>query len=49
MDRGVSVRGYFFGALPFVKQNFSLVILAIIVISMLPGLIEFLRHKFSSR
>jgi len=40
--------GYFFGALPFVKQNFSLVILAIIVISMLPGLIEFLRHKFSS-
>jgi membrane-associated protein len=41
--------GYFFGALPFVKQNFSLVILAIIVISMLPGLIEFLRHKFSSR
>ena len=41
--------GYFFGALPFVKQNFSLVILAIIVISMLPGLIEFLRHKFSPR
>lgn len=41
--------GYFFGALPFIKQNFSLVILAIIIISMLPGLIEFLRHKFSSR
>jgi membrane-associated protein len=41
--------GYFFGALPFVRQNFSLVILAIIVISILPGLIEFLRHKFSSR
>jgi membrane-associated protein len=41
--------GYLFGALPFIKQNFSLVILAIIVISMLPGLIEFLRHKFSSR
>jgi len=41
--------GYFFGGLPFIKQNFSLVILAIIIISMLPGLIEFLRHKFSSR
>ena len=41
--------GYFFGSLPFIKQNFSLVILAIIVISMLPGLIEFLRHKFSSQ
>jgi len=41
--------GFFFGALPFIKQNFSLVILAIIVISMLPGLIEFLRHKLFSR
>ena len=41
--------GYFFGGLPFIKQNFSLVILAIIIISMLPGLMEFLRHKFSSR
>ena len=41
--------GYFFGGLPFIKQNFSLVILAIIIISMLPGLMEYLRHKFSSR
>jgi membrane-associated protein len=37
--------GYFFGNLPFVKQNFSLVILAIIVISLLPAVIEFLRHR----
>ncbi|HEX8947861.1 MAG TPA: DedA family protein [Dissulfurispiraceae bacterium] len=38
--------GYFFGNLPFVKQNFSFVILAIILISITPGLIEFLRHRF---
>ncbi|MFA4911833.1 MAG: DedA family protein [Desulfobacteria bacterium] len=37
--------GYFFGNLPFVKKNFSLVILAIVFISILPGVIEFLRHR----
>jgi len=37
--------GYFFGNLPFVKSNFSMVILAIIVISLLPAVIEFLRHR----
>ncbi len=38
--------GYHFGNLPFVKKNFSLVILAIIVISVMPGVIEFLRAKY---
>jgi len=37
--------GYFFGNIPSVKSNFSLVIGAIIVISMLPAVIEFLRHR----
>ncbi len=37
--------GYFFGNIPIIKQNFSLVILTIIFISILPGLIEFLRHR----
>ncbi|KAF0119716.1 MAG: Protein dedA [bacterium] len=37
--------GYFFGNLPFVKENFSLVILAIVFISILPGVIELLRHR----
>jgi len=36
--------GYFFGNIPFVKERFTLVILAIIVISVLPGIIEFLRQ-----
>ena len=41
--------GFFFGNLPFVKQNFSVVIIAIIVISVLPGVYEFARHKMDAR
>lgn len=37
--------GYFFGNLAFVKNNFSFVILAIILISVLPGFIEYFRQK----
>lgn len=37
--------GYFFGNIPVVKRNFTLVILAIIVISILPGIIEYLRQR----
>ncbi|MBL8055856.1 MAG: DedA family protein [Anaerolineales bacterium] len=35
--------GYFFGNLPIVKENFSLVIMAIIVISVLPAVWEVVR------
>jgi len=41
--------GYFFGNLPFVRNNFTIVILVIILISVLPGVFEFLREKFKSR
>lgn len=37
--------GYFFGNLPFVKKNFSVVILAIVVISLLPAVFEYLKHR----
>jgi membrane-associated protein len=37
--------GYFFGNLPFVRKNFSLVILAIVVITSLPPVIEFFRQR----
>ena len=37
--------GYFFGNLPFVKRNFTLVILAIIILSIMPGVIEYWRHR----
>jgi membrane-associated protein len=40
-----TVSGYLFGNIPIVKQNFTLVILAIVFISILPGLIEYLRQR----
>ena len=39
--------GYFFGNLSLVKNNFSLVILVIIILSCLPMIIEFIRIKMS--
>ena len=38
--------GYYFGQVPIVKNNFTIVIFAIIIISIMPGVIEFLKHKF---
>jgi len=36
--------GYYFGNINFVKNNFSLVIIAIIIISVIPAVIEFFRE-----
>lgn len=37
--------GYLFGDLPIVQNNLKLLIVVIIVLSVLPGVIEILRHK----
>jgi membrane-associated protein len=39
--------GYLFGEIPFVKNNFSLVIFAIIILSIMPAVIEVIRAKRS--
>ena len=41
----ITLAGYFFGNIPIVKNNFTFVIFAIIFISILPGIIEYIRHK----
>jgi membrane-associated protein len=40
--------GYFFGNLPFVQNNFSFVVVAIIIISVMPGVYEFLKERSRS-
>jgi membrane-associated protein len=37
--------GYFFGSLPIVKNNLSLVIVLIVLVSVSPGLVAWLRHR----
>jgi membrane-associated protein len=41
----LTLAGYFFGNIPVVKNNLTLMILAIIVISFLPAIREFLRRR----
>lgn len=38
--------GYFFGNIPFIRQNLTPVMLAIILASLLPGIFGYLRHRF---
>jgi len=37
--------GYFFGNIPFIRKNFSIAILAIILISTVPIAVEYFRHR----
>ncbi len=39
--------GFFFGNIEIVQRNFSLVVVAIVLISVLPIIIEFVRHRMS--
>lgn len=46
---GFLLLGYLFGNLPAVKKNFTLVIMAIVVLSVLPGVIEVVRARMAAR
>ncbi|HEY2420264.1 MAG TPA: DedA family protein [Neobacillus sp.] len=41
--------GYFFGNIPFVKDNFSIVILGIVFVSLLPVIITFIKNKMATK
>ncbi|WP_413531500.1 DedA family protein [Empedobacter brevis] len=42
---GITLIGYFLGTIPLVKNNFEIVVMVIILFSLLPILIEFLKEK----
>lgn len=42
---GVTLAGYFFGQIPVIKNNFEIVVFGIIGVSLLPILIELVRHR----
>ena len=45
----ITYAGYLFGNVPIVKNNLTVVILGIIVLSISPGIVEYLRHRVRQR
>lgn len=45
----LTVAGYLFGNIPVVKNNLTLIIVGIIIVSLLPAIREFIRHLNSKR
>ena len=41
----ITLAGYFFGSIPVIKNNFEIIVFAIIFISILPPIFEYARHK----
>ncbi|WP_439443407.1 DedA family protein [Listeria aquatica] len=41
--------GYFFGNIPIVKENFSIVVIGIIIVSLIPMFVSFLRAKLAKK
>ncbi|TWC12908.1 MULTISPECIES: DedA family protein [unclassified Pseudomonas] len=46
---GLVTLGYFFGNVPFIKQNLSLLVVGIILVSLLPMIISLVRSKLGQR
>jgi membrane-associated protein len=44
-----TLSGYFFGNIPFVQKNFELVIIAIVLISLIPAVVEGLKARKESK
>ncbi|MCF6807740.1 DedA family protein [Thiotrichales bacterium 19S9-12] len=42
----VTYAGYFFGNMPIIKDNFTIVIFVIILLSISPAIFEFIRHRY---
>jgi len=45
----ISLAGYFFGSLPWVKENFEKVVFGIILVSLLPIVFEVIKHKLGQK
>ena len=41
--------GYFFGQMPIIKENFEFAVIGIVLISLLPMVFEYARHKLSKK
>ena len=46
---GVTLLGYSLGSVPVVRDNFEIAILAVVGVSLLPIVIEWIRHRIAAR
>ena len=46
---GFTYAGFYFGNMPFVRKNLEYLIFGIIIVSMLPAIIEVIRHRRAAR
>lgn len=46
---GLTLAGYFFGTIPWIRDNFEVVVIGIILVSIMPPIIQYLRHRFSKK
>jgi membrane-associated protein len=44
---GVTLAGYFLGNIPFVKDHIELILIAVVLVSVLPMVVEYIRHRRS--
>ena len=42
---GITILGYFLGQIPFVRDNIELILILVVLISVIPIIIEFVRHR----
>jgi membrane-associated protein len=46
---GVTLLGYFLGNIPFVADNIEAILIGVVLVSVVPVFIEYIRHKRAGR
>ncbi|MCB0915176.1 MAG: VTT domain-containing protein [Actinobacteria bacterium] len=46
---GVTLMGYFLGSIPVVKDHIEIILLLVVVVSLVPMVVEFVRHRYFAR
>jgi membrane-associated protein len=41
----LTIAGYFFGNIPIIKNNLTLMVIGIVIASFIPAILEFIKHR----
>ena len=45
----MTIAGYFLGNIPFVKNNIELILILVVVVSVVPLIVEYIKHRRERR